>query len=79
MSSDRWVCNVIHGVYKFYFLPTLHQQYLFHHDGLNKTSNYIIVEQFMIKVHTTAPWAKMIFDEDIMHTATPEFRAPGDF
>ncbi len=30
-------------------------------------------------VHAAAPLAKMIFDEDIMHQATPEFRTSGDF
>ena len=36
----------------------------------------IIVEVFMIQVQFGA---KMIFDEDRIHTVTPEFREPGGF
>ena len=61
------------------FFPTLYQQYLFNHNSLDKTSNYIIVELFMIQMRVAAFGAKMIFDEDRIHTVTPEFREPGDF
>ena len=74
MSSQRNSVRL-----KNFFLPTLYQQYLSNHNSLDKTSNYIIVELFMIQMRVAAFGAKMIFDEDRIHTVTPEFRESGDF